>query len=211
MRFALRPGVPQSACVSSGSRTTDRPEWRRRLRSRLSPRTPRVSAQRERTGGLSPASTRRPRASRREPSRSSEVMRGECARLLELLPGQIRELRQRSCERPRRTRLNDAQVGARRDAKALKLLGRNASIRSDHQIVVRRLARSRCTHGFSLPSRGALKAVNVALAPRHRAYTAEPAACSRNAPELDGPLLPKCSRPKPDPRSEVPSDPWNPA
>lgn len=90
----------------------------------------------------------------------------KCARLLELLPRQIRELRQRSCERPRWTRLDHAQVGARRDAKALKLLGRDAPVRSDNQIVVRRLACSRCAHGFSLPSREALKAVNIGFLAR---------------------------------------------
>ena len=117
--FAVQPDERRSACESSESRTTDRPGLRRRPRCRLSPPTLQAPAQRKSIAGLSPANTRRQRASRREPSRSSEVMSGEHTRLLEILPRQIRELRQRSCECPSLARLNHAQMGARRDAKTL--------------------------------------------------------------------------------------------
>ena len=68
----------------------------------------------------------------------------ERACVLELLPRQIREVRQRPGERPSLARLHHTQMGAGRDAKTRQLIGGNAPVRGDDQIVARRLAR--CTH-----------------------------------------------------------------
>jgi hypothetical protein len=149
VRFAVLPDERRSAYESSGSHTTDRPGWRWIRRCRRSPRPLRAPARREGIAGRSPASTRRQRASRREPSRGGEVMRGKRARLLELLPREVREFGQRSGECPKLTRLHHAQTSTRRNAKARQLIGRDAPVGSDDQIVTNGLAS--CIHGLSLP------------------------------------------------------------
>lgn len=100
-------------------------------------------------------------------------MRGKRARLLELLPREVREFRQRSGECPKLTRLHHAQTSTRRNAKARQLIGRDAPVGSDDQIVTDGL--TGCSHGLSLPRREAVEAANAALARSGRKTMADEA------------------------------------
>ena len=96
----------------------------------------------------SPVDARRRRANRRAPSRGGEVISGELAGALELIPTQVRKVRQRPRECPGWTRLHHAQMGAGCNAKARQLVGWDAPVGGYDQLLTRMFAR--CAHAISL-------------------------------------------------------------